>query len=112
MIGLHPEALVEIERAHGWYEDEREGLGDELLDEIGRAFDRIEAAPTLLVGVRYGRQSDRVTAQLLVGGGGQYEYPDTTTFNGTTTLVLSRTTTSRRTPQGGADPLARHRHRP
>jgi hypothetical protein len=41
-----------------------------------------------LVGVRYGRPSDRVTANLLVGGGGQYEDPDTTTFNGVNTLVL------------------------
>lgn len=45
MIGLHPEALREIERAHGWYEAHREGLGDDLLDEIGRALDKIEAAP-------------------------------------------------------------------
>ena len=45
MIGLHPEALREIERAHGWYEAHREGLGDDLLDEIGRALDKVEAAP-------------------------------------------------------------------
>jgi toxin ParE1/3/4 len=45
MIAFHPEALDEIERARDWYDDKRPGLGGELVDEVERALDRIEAVP-------------------------------------------------------------------
>jgi len=41
-----PDALAEIERARDWYEDKRPGLGGELVDQVERVLERIEAAPT------------------------------------------------------------------
>ena len=40
-------AAAELEAAEAalWYEDRRPGLGDEFLDELDRAFERIQAAP-------------------------------------------------------------------
>lgn len=44
---VHVEAGVELDAAAAWYEREREGLGVELLEEVGRAFDVILASPTM-----------------------------------------------------------------
>jgi len=46
MTGFHPDALAEIESARDWYEDKRPGLGGELVDQVERVLERIEAAPT------------------------------------------------------------------
>lgn len=37
---IHPEALAELRDAADWYEDQREGLGDEFLDAVMAALDR------------------------------------------------------------------------
>ncbi len=49
-------------------------------------FDSRFGRGSLLVGLRYGTSVDRVSAQILVGGGAQYEDPDTTQFTGSKTL--------------------------
>ncbi len=40
------EAEAELAAASDWYEQEREGLGDNLLAEAGRVLDAISASPT------------------------------------------------------------------
>ncbi len=40
------EADAELTAAADWYEQEREGLGDDLLVEAGRVLDAIAASPT------------------------------------------------------------------
>jgi plasmid stabilization system protein ParE len=45
MIGFHPGALAEIERARDWYEERRPGLGADLVDEIERVLARLDEAP-------------------------------------------------------------------
>jgi hypothetical protein len=44
---------------------------------------------SLLAGVRYGTSSSRLALEAQLGGGGQYEDPDTTTFPGTAVLFVS-----------------------
>lgn len=44
-IEIHPEASNELEYAKLWYENQSGGLGDEFLDEIDRAIDKIEQWP-------------------------------------------------------------------
>ena len=45
MIGFHPDALAEIERARDWYEEKRPGLGADLVDEIERSLARLGEGP-------------------------------------------------------------------
>lgn len=51
-------------------------------------FDSRMVRGSALLGLRYGSPVDRVSVQLLVGGGGQFEDPDTTRFTGGQTLSL------------------------
>jgi toxin ParE1/3/4 len=44
-IRFHEEARIEFLAAAEWYESERPGLGDEFLDQIGRALETIAAQP-------------------------------------------------------------------
>jgi plasmid stabilization system protein ParE len=46
-VVLRPAAAADIEDAYHWYESQRPGLGDELLDEIQATLQRIEARPRL-----------------------------------------------------------------
>lgn len=43
---LHPEAEVELYEAAAWYDDQRPGLGDDLLAEMTRWLDVIAEAPS------------------------------------------------------------------
>jgi hypothetical protein len=52
-------------------------------------FDSRMGRGTLFVGLRYGSPVDRISAQLLLGGGGQYEDPDTTRFTSGNTFSLN-----------------------
>jgi len=45
MIAFHPSALAEIERARDWYDQKRDGLGVDLVDEVERVLALIETAP-------------------------------------------------------------------
>ncbi len=45
-LQVHVDAGAELDAAAAWYEREREGLGEELVEEVGRAFAVILAAPT------------------------------------------------------------------
>ena len=45
-------AVAELEGAYHWYERQREGLGDEFLDELDAAVARIEANPELFPSIR------------------------------------------------------------
>lgn len=42
---LHVGAEADMLEAFNWYEDRRAGLGDEFLEELNRAFDRITETP-------------------------------------------------------------------
>ncbi len=44
-IYLRPDAETDIEEAATWYEKQREGLGDEFLDEVLSAFETISNNP-------------------------------------------------------------------
>jgi len=52
-------------------------------------FDSRVGRGTAFVGLRYGAPLDRVSLQLLLGGGGQYEDPDTTRFTSGNTFSLN-----------------------
>ncbi|UQA57247.1 type II toxin-antitoxin system RelE/ParE family toxin [Polyangium aurulentum] len=45
-IVVHDEAGAELSAAAEWYEQEREGLGDDLLAEADRVLDAIAASPS------------------------------------------------------------------
>lgn len=63
-------------------------------------FDSYIARGTLFAGIRYGRPTDRVSLQVLVGGGVNYEAPDTFRWTGSKQLTL--TSESSLTGQGSA----------
>jgi hypothetical protein len=42
---LHPGAAAEVEEAYGWYEAQRDGLGDEFLSVFHDALESIRADP-------------------------------------------------------------------
>jgi plasmid stabilization system protein ParE len=42
---FHPEAELEMEEAHGWYEQERPGLGDQFADIIRDSLSQIRENP-------------------------------------------------------------------
>lgn len=42
---FRPEAEEDLRLAIAWYEEQREGLGDELLDDVGETIERIERLP-------------------------------------------------------------------
>lgn len=44
-LQLHPEAEEELYQQAAWYDEQRPGLGDELLEEIARWLDAIVEAP-------------------------------------------------------------------
>ena len=44
-VELHPDARVELRAAALWYDEQRIGLGDELIDELSLALTRIAAMP-------------------------------------------------------------------
>jgi plasmid stabilization system protein ParE len=46
-VELHPEARAEIRAAALWYEERRPGLGDQFVDRVNEALQRLEAAPAL-----------------------------------------------------------------
>jgi plasmid stabilization system protein ParE len=46
-IELHPEAEDELYESAGWYNDQRPGLGDELLSEVERWIQAIDESPTI-----------------------------------------------------------------
>jgi hypothetical protein len=72
-IELHPEAIAEARAAAVWYEELNEGAGDDLLDEIDAALERIAhcqrrghpgpESPT--VKCRYGKARSTVSRTLL-----------------------------------------------
>jgi hypothetical protein len=51
-------------------------------------FDSRVGRGSVLVGARYGTSVDRLSAQVLAGGGAQYEDPDTTQFTGSSLLAF------------------------
>jgi len=46
-VDLRPEARAELRAAALWYEERRDGLGDELMAAVATTLDRISAAPEL-----------------------------------------------------------------
>lgn len=42
---VRPEAEEDLAEARQWYEERREGLGDEFLDQVDAAFERIQRMP-------------------------------------------------------------------
>lgn len=42
---VNPEAEQDLADAKAWYDGQRDGLGDEFLECVGEAFDRIQAVP-------------------------------------------------------------------
>lgn len=44
-ISLQSEALIEIQEAFAWYEEQKEGLGDELLEEIEACYEKLSFYP-------------------------------------------------------------------
>jgi hypothetical protein len=44
-VEIHPEARSEIRSAALWYEERREGLGDEFIAEVSKGLWRIEQSP-------------------------------------------------------------------
>ncbi|CAN5777748.1 type II toxin-antitoxin system RelE/ParE family toxin [soil metagenome] len=44
---VNPEAEADLEEARAWYEAQRPGLGDELLDSVREMLDRIQKSPRL-----------------------------------------------------------------
>jgi hypothetical protein len=59
MIAFHPSALAEIERARDWYEQKRDGLGVDLVDEVERVLALIETAPLSFARARENRLARR-----------------------------------------------------
>jgi len=59
MIAFHPSALAEIERARDWYEQKREGLGVDHVDEVERVLALIETAPRSFARARESRLARR-----------------------------------------------------
>lgn len=57
-LELHRDAGVELDAAAAWYEDHRAGLGEELVEEVDRAFDVILAAPRTWPLVRRAKQHE------------------------------------------------------
>lgn len=49
---VRPEAEEDLAEARQWYETRREGLGDEFLEQVDVAFDRIQRMP-LVPAVKY-----------------------------------------------------------
>jgi plasmid stabilization system protein ParE len=45
-------AVTELEAAHNWYEQQREGLGEAFLEELDAAVARIEANPEMFPHIR------------------------------------------------------------
>ena len=46
-VYVRPEARIDIEQASAWYERQRAGLGDDFLDEVLDALDRIARDPEI-----------------------------------------------------------------
>jgi toxin ParE1/3/4 len=44
---VNPEAEADLEEARRWYETERVGLGNELIDAVGVVLERVQGAPRL-----------------------------------------------------------------
>jgi toxin ParE1/3/4 len=44
-VELHPEARAELRAASVWYDEQRAGLGEELLDEVSSILERIGERP-------------------------------------------------------------------
>lgn len=44
-LRFRPEAEEDLRLAIAWYEEQREGLGDELLEDVGETIERIERLP-------------------------------------------------------------------
>jgi toxin ParE1/3/4 len=46
-VVFHPDAEAELHAAVAWYEEQREGLGADLLAEVEKAIDRLQENPHL-----------------------------------------------------------------
>ncbi len=46
-VVVRPEAGDDVAEAAAWYDDKREGLGDEFVEEVLRVFDALEVNPLL-----------------------------------------------------------------
>jgi hypothetical protein len=46
-VELHPKARAEIRAAALWYEERRSGLGDQFVERVNKALQRLEADPAL-----------------------------------------------------------------
>lgn len=46
-VELHPEARAELRAAAIWYDERREGLGDEMIAEVSSLLDKIAESPLL-----------------------------------------------------------------
>jgi hypothetical protein len=44
-VELHPEALAELRAAAIWYDEQRPGLGDELVERVSSTLTRVEEHP-------------------------------------------------------------------
>lgn len=44
-VELHPEAEEELDGAASWYDDQRPGLGDELVAEVASTLTKVAASP-------------------------------------------------------------------
>ena len=46
-IDVHPDVYAELEDSRSWYEERARNLGIEFLDEINRAIEAVQQAPTM-----------------------------------------------------------------
>ncbi len=59
-VTIRPEALEELLASARWYQQQRLGLGDELIDEAWSVLERIQAAPLLFGRYEYYRGANDV----------------------------------------------------
>ena len=57
---IRPEAIEELLSSAHWYNDQRPGLGNELIDEAWAALGRIQATPAAFGRYEFYRGSDEV----------------------------------------------------
>jgi toxin ParE1/3/4 len=82
---LRPDAAAEMDEAADWYDRQRDGLGDEFLDEVKATFKVIEGDP-LRYALYEGRRLKKPVRRALVK-----RFPYVVSFEvlGDTTLILS-----------------------
>lgn len=62
-IVVRPQAVEDLVRAGAWYEKQRSGLGEEVIDEVLRAIDRASDNPELFRMVRRAGEVRRVLTE-------------------------------------------------